>query len=110
MRSFVRMVQAPDVVESGVDQEVLLTGGCGHTLEVWDLATRRRLTTLDLGAEHRILPGLRPVHDAAEPYGFVGVLTSFADRSASVWLWHRRVIEDTLDWAVRKVIEIPAEP
>ena len=32
---------------------------------------------------------LRPAHDSAKAYGFVGVVTSTADLSASVWLWER---------------------
>ena len=30
---------------------------------------------------------LRPAHDPDKAYGFVGVVTSTADLSASVWLW-----------------------
>ena len=46
------------------------------------------------------------------PTGFVGVVVSLKDLSASIWMWHR---EDggkgkNGKWAVRKVIEIPAEP
>jgi selenium-binding protein 1 len=36
----------------------------------------------------------------------VGVVTSLKDLSASIWLWYR----DKGEWAIRKVIEIPAEP
>ena len=32
---------------------------------------------------------LRPAHDPRKPYGFVGVVVSTADLSASVWLWER---------------------
>ena len=32
---------------------------------------------------------LRPAHDPNETYGFVGVVTSLKDLSASVWMWHR---------------------
>ncbi|MGB8994405.1 MAG: selenium-binding protein SBP56-related protein, partial [Pseudonocardiaceae bacterium] len=39
-------------------------------------------------------------------WGFVGVVVSTQDLSASVWRWHRA--GDT--WAVDKVITIPAEP
>src|SRR5205807_4446045 len=38
--------------------------------------------------------------------GFVGVVISVADLSASVWLWHRTEGR----WAAEKVITIPAEP
>jgi len=49
---------------------------------------------------------LRPAHDPTKAYGFVGVVTSLEDLSASVWVWYL----DGSQWAVRKVIQIPAEP
>jgi len=49
---------------------------------------------------------LRPAHDPRKTYGFVGVVVSVEDLSASVWLWHR----DGADWSIKKVITIPAEP
>jgi selenium-binding protein 1 len=51
---------------------------------------------------------LRPAHDPAKAYGFAGVVTSLKDLSASVWLWYRN--DNTGDFQVRKVIEIPALP
>ena len=32
---------------------------------------------------------LRPAHDPRKTWGFVGVVISVEDLSASVWLWHR---------------------
>jgi selenium-binding protein 1 len=49
---------------------------------------------------------LRPAHDPARAWGFVGVVISVEDLSASVWLWH----QDGNRWAVDKAITIPAEP
>ncbi|MBV8928328.1 MAG: selenium-binding protein, partial [Mycobacteriaceae bacterium] len=49
---------------------------------------------------------LRPAHDPSKAWGFVGVVISVEDLSASVWLWHR----DGHQWSVDKVITIPAEP
>jgi selenium-binding protein 1 len=49
---------------------------------------------------------LRPAHDPAKKYGFVGVVVSVEDLSASIWLWHDRDGQ----WAADKVISIPAEP
>jgi selenium-binding protein 1 len=49
---------------------------------------------------------LRPAHDPRKTWGFVGVVISVADLSASVWLWKR----DGGKWNVKKVITIPAEP
>ena len=96
----------PNMVEHGVNPEILLKGGYGHSLHVWDLRKRRHVQALDLGAEQQMVLELRPAHDPAKAYGFVGVVVSLKDLSASIWLWYR----DNGKWAIRKVIEIPAEP
>jgi len=49
---------------------------------------------------------LRPAHEPSKKYGFVGVVVSVEDLSASIWLWH----EDGGQWNAVKVITIPAEP
>jgi len=49
---------------------------------------------------------LRPSHDPEETWGFVGVVVSTEDLSASVWRWSRQ--DGT--WRADKVITIPAEP
>jgi len=49
---------------------------------------------------------LRPAHDPIKAYGFVGVVVSLKDLSASIWLWRR----NDGAWEIQKVIEIPAEP
>jgi selenium-binding protein 1 len=96
----------PNMVEKGVNPEILLKGGYGHSLHVWDLRKRRHVQTLDVGAEQQMVLELRPAHDPAKAYGFVGVVVSLKDLSASIWLWHR----EKDHWAIKKVIEIPAEP
>jgi len=96
----------PKMVESGVNPDILLKGGYGHSLHVWDLRKRRHQQALDLGAEQQMVLELRPAHDPSRAYGFVGVVVSLKDLSASIWLWHRKNGE----WAITKVIEIPAEP
>jgi selenium-binding protein 1 len=96
----------PSMVEDGVQAELLLGGKYGHQLHVWDLRRRRHQQAIDLGAEQQMVLELRPAHDPTRPYGFVGVVVSTADLSASVWLWDRR----NGSVAAEKVIEIPAEP
>jgi methanethiol oxidase len=96
----------PRMVESGVNPEILLKGGYGHAVHVWDLRRRKHQQTLDLGAEQQMVLELRPAHDPSKAYGFVGVVVSLKDLSSSIWLWHRK----NGDWTVTKVIEIPAEP
>ncbi len=94
----------PNMVEGGLNPNLL--GQYGHALHVWDLRRRRHLETLDLGAEQQMVLELRPAHDPRQTYGFVGVVVSLADLSASVWAWFR----ENGTWRVRKVIEVPAEP
>jgi len=96
----------PNMIESGLQPERLLKGEYGHKLHIWDLRRRRHVQELDLGAEQQMALELRPAHDPTKAYGFVGVVISLKDLSASVWLWHRQGSQ----WAICKVIEIPAEP
>jgi methanethiol oxidase len=96
----------PNMVENGVNPELLLGGKYGHQLHVWDLRKRSHVQALDLGAEQQMVLELRPSHDPNKTYGFTGAVTSLKDLSASVWVWYR----DGDTWAIRKVIEIPAEP
>jgi selenium-binding protein 1 len=97
----------PRMVEDGLVGELLLGNQYGHRLHAWDLKTRRHLQEIDLGPEHQMALELRPAHDPRQAYGFVGVVTSTADLSASVWLW-RRAPDGTV--SAKKVISIPAEP
>jgi selenium-binding protein 1 len=96
----------PNMVSKGVNPEILLAGGYGHKLHVWDMYKRRHVQELDLGPEQQMALELRPAHDPTRAYGFMGVVTSLKDLSASVWLWYR----SDGKWEIRKVIEIPAEP
>jgi methanethiol oxidase len=97
----------PNMIEGGVDPELLLGGKYGHQLHVWDLRSRKHLQTLDLGAEQQLVFELRPTRDPNQAYGFAHAVISLKDLSSSVWTWYR---EPNGRWAVRKVIEIPAEP
>jgi selenium-binding protein 1 len=99
----------PDMVENGVNPELLLGGKYGHQLHVWDLSKRRHRQVLDLGAEYQMVLELRPAHDPKKAYGFVGVVVSLKDLSSSIWLWHRSGEGQNETWAVTKVIDIPAE-
>jgi methanethiol oxidase len=97
----------PSMIEDGLVGELLLGRRYGHAIHFWDLRKRRHLQTLDLGDQHQMALELRPAHDPTKEYGFLGVVVSVEDLSASVWLWHR---DDAGAFAIRKVIEIPAEP
>ena len=97
----------PNMIENGVVPELLLGGKYGHALHVWDLRRRKHVQAIDLGAEHQMVLELRQARDPTKTYGFVGVVVSTKNLSGSVWLWHK---EKNGSYAVRKVIEIPAEP
>ncbi|HXS43410.1 MAG TPA: selenium-binding protein SBP56-related protein, partial [Solirubrobacteraceae bacterium] len=96
----------PNMVEDGVVPDLLLANQYGHRLHTWDLRRRRHKQEIDLGPEHQMVLELRPAHDPTQPWGFVGVVVSTADLSASVWRWHREGGE----WTADKVITIPPEP
>jgi selenium-binding protein 1 len=100
----------PDMIEDGVNPELLLAGKYGHAVHVWDLHKRRHKQVLEMGPEYQMVLELRPAHDPAKAYGFASVVTSLKDLSASVWLWHREGSNGNGTWKIRKVIEIPAEP
>ena len=95
------------MVEDGLNPELLLGRQYGHQLHVWDLESRTHRQAIDLGPEQQMVLELRPAHDPNKTYGFVGVVVSTADLTASVWLWSRN---DDGTFGVRKVIEIPPEP
>ena len=96
----------PNMIENGLQPDLLLSSKYGHQMHVWDLRRRRHLQALDLGNEQQMVLEMRPAHDPTKAYGFVGVVVSLKDLSASVWLWHR----NNGAWDLKKVIEIPAEP
>ena len=96
----------PSMVENGLDPEHLLGRRFGHHLNFWSMSERKLVQRVDLGDAHQMVFEVRPAHNPAKAWGFVGVVISVEDLSGSVWLWH----QDGERWAARKVITIPAEP
>ena len=96
----------PSMVEPGLNPEDLLGKRFGHHLNFWSLSEGKLVQRVDLGDEHQMVLELRPAHDPRKAWGFVGVVISVEDLSASVWLWHR----DGERWEAKKAITIPAEP
>jgi selenium-binding protein 1 len=96
----------PRMIEDGLNPELLLGKQYGHQLHVWDLRKRTHVKALDIGDQHQMALELRPAHDPTKTYGFMGVVVSVEDLTASVWLWHR----EGGDWAIEKVISIPPVP
>jgi methanethiol oxidase len=101
----------PNMVETGVQPDLLLAGQYGHRLHFWDLRERRHAQTIDLGKEHQIALELRPAHDPTRAYGFVNTVVSLNDLSANIFLWRRKDgANGAAGWEAVKVITIPAEP
>src|SRR6266496_2080817 len=96
----------PSMVENGLDPEDLLGRRFGHHLNFWSMSERTLVQRVDLGDQHQLVFEVRPAHDPSKAWGFVGVVISVEDLSASVWLWQR----DGDRWTATKVITIPAEP
>jgi selenium-binding protein 1 len=97
----------PNMVENGLQGDLLLGNSYGHHLNVWGLDSRRHRQRIDLGAEHQMVLELRPAHDPRRAWGFVGVVVSTTDLSASVWLWR---LDENGSARVEKVVTIPPEP
>jgi selenium-binding protein 1 len=96
----------PSQFENGLVLDDLVSGKYGHKLHFWDMRRRRNIQTIDLGEGYQLDFELRPAHEPRKSYGFVNVVLSVKDLSSSVWTWYR----EGEKWAVRKVIEIPAQP
>jgi selenium-binding protein 1 len=98
----------PNMVESGIQPDLLLNAEYGHRLHFWNLRNRQHMQSVDLGKEHQITLELRPAHDPTKEFGFVNTVVSLNDLSANIFLWHRDESGD--GWTATKVITIPAEP
>ncbi|MBS4728657.1 selenium-binding family protein [Mycobacterium sp. SM1] len=96
----------PSMLENGLNPEDLLGRRFGHHLNFWSMSERKLTQRVDLGDEHQMVLELRPAHDPAKAFGFVGVVINVEDLSSSIWLWHRQGDR----WAVEKVITVLAEP
>jgi methanethiol oxidase len=96
----------PSMIENGLNPEDLLGRKFGHHLNFWSMSERKLTQRIDLGDAHQMVLELRPAHDPAKAWGFVGVVISVEDLSGSIFFWYR----DGDRWAARKVITIPAEP
>ncbi|NHD15548.1 MULTISPECIES: selenium-binding protein SBP56-related protein [Actinopolyspora] len=95
----------PSMVESGIVPERLLANEYGHAIHFWDLSNGQHIQRVDLGAQHQMPLELRPAHDPEATWGYVGVVVSTEDLSASVWRWSR----EGDGWTADKVVTIPAE-
>lgn len=96
----------PPQFENGLVAEDLLANKYGHRLHFWNLRERRHVQTIDLGANHQMALEIRPAHDPAREYGFVGVVVDTTNLEASIWTWYR----EKGQFHARKTAVIPPEP
>lgn len=96
----------PPQFENGLVAEDLLSNRYGHALHFWDLRARKHLQTIDLGANHQMALEVRPAHDPAREYGFVGVVVDTTNLEASIFTWYR---ERDGKFSAQKTATIPAE-
>jgi methanethiol oxidase len=96
----------PNMIEDGLNPELLLGRRYGHRLHVWDLRRRRHQQAIDLGDEHQISLELRPAHDPTRAYGFVNTVVSVEDLSTSVFTWYR----ENGDWKAERTVSVGPEP
>jgi methanethiol oxidase len=98
-------------VAEGLTADGLQRGAYGHSVHMHDLDSGHLVQTLDLGASHQVVASVCPARQPSRAYGFAATMTSNADLSATVWLWHRTGdANGRCVWTARKVIGIPAEP
>lgn len=96
----------PPQFENGIVPEDLLANKYGHHVHFWNLRARRNVQTIDLGAQHQMALEVRPAHDPAREYGFLGVVVDTTNLEGSIWTWWREGSE----FRIEKTATIPAEP
>ena len=96
----------PPQFENGIVPEDLLSNKYGHHIHFWDLRARRNVQTIDLGANHQMALEVRPAHDPAREYGFLGVVVDTTNLEGSIWTWWR----EGGKFHIEKTATIPPEP
>jgi methanethiol oxidase len=96
----------PPQIENGIVAEDLLANRYGHRLHFWELSARRHVQTIDLGENHQMALEVRPAHDPAREYGFVGVCVDTTNLEASIWTWWR----EGGKFHAKKTAVVPPEP
>jgi selenium-binding protein 1 len=96
----------PPQFEKGIVPDDLLGNRYGHQVHFWDLRARRNVQTIDLGANHQMALEIRPAHDPAKEYGFLGVVVDTTNLEGSIWTWWR----ENGKFHIEKSATIPPEP
>ncbi len=96
----------PPQFEKGIVPEDLLGNRYGHRVHFWDLSARKNIQTIDLGANHQMALEVRPAHDPAKEYGFIGVVVDTTNLEGSIWTWWR----ENGEFKIEKTAIVPPEP
>ena len=96
----------PPQFENGIVPEDLLANKYGHAVHFWDLAGRKNVQTIDLGANHQMALEVRPAHDPGKEYGFLGVVVDTTNLEGSIWTWRR----EGGTFSIAKTATIQPEP
>jgi methanethiol oxidase len=91
----------PNAYEQGFDPADVEAGRYGHRIHFWNLETRTREQTVDLGEKGFLPFEVRWLHDPDSEEGFVG-----AALSSVMWHFHRT----NGAWAADPVIEVESVP
>jgi selenium-binding protein 1 len=91
----------PNAYEPGFDLADVEAGRYGQRIHFWNLETREREQTIDLGEKGLVPLEVRWLHDPDAEEGFVGAALSSV-------MWHFR--RDNGSWAAEPVIEEEAVP
>jgi selenium-binding protein 1 len=91
----------PNAYEGGFDPAHVEAGRYGRQIHFWNLETREREQTIDLGEKGLVPLEIRWLHDPDAEQGFVG-----AALSSVMWHFHR----SNGSWAAEPVIEEEAVP
>ena len=96
----------PPQFENGIVPDDLLSNKYGHVIHCWDLRARKNVQTLDLGENHQMALEVRPAHDPAKEYGFLGVVVDTTNLEGSIWTWWK----DGKKFKIKKTATIPPVP
>lgn len=92
---------APRAWRNGFKPEEYAAGLYGHSLNVWDWSTHKKIQTIDLGDEGAIPLEIRFLHNPDATEGYVGCALSSA-----VFRFYKT---QKGDWAAEKVIQVPSK-
>jgi len=73
----------PNTIENGLNP-AHLKDKYGNRIHFWDLRKRRKVNSITLGEENRMILELRPFHDPTRLMGYVNSVVSLKDLSSAI--------------------------